>query len=95
MRPAVSMTMALAPPDQLIGRRHLRQTIPVSDMTIWRWERDGVFPRHISINGRNYWRRSDVDAWLAGQPATVLAQTPDYQAENPSSSDDDERRPMK
>ena len=24
----------------------------------------GIFPAHISINGRNYWRLSEVTAWL-------------------------------
>jgi len=41
--------------------------VPVSDMTIWRWERDGQFPRHLSVNGRNYWLLSEVRMWMAGQ----------------------------
>ncbi len=52
-------------PDQLIGRRQLRHLIPTSDMTVWRWERAGIFPKHITINGRNYWRRSEINAWLS------------------------------
>jgi prophage regulatory protein len=51
-------------PDRLLNRRQLRELIPVSDMTIWRWEQAGRFPRHLSINGRNYWRLSEVVAWL-------------------------------
>jgi hypothetical protein len=42
--------------ERLLPRRELRGLVPVSDMTIWRWERDGLFPRHLSINGRNYWQ---------------------------------------
>jgi predicted DNA-binding transcriptional regulator AlpA len=53
--------------ERLLNRRMLRQTIPASDMTIWRWERDGVFPQHLVINGRNYWLRSEVMEWLARQ----------------------------
>jgi predicted DNA-binding transcriptional regulator AlpA len=45
----------------------LRQVVPVSDMTIWRWERDGLFPRHVTVNSRNYWLFSEVNAWLAAQ----------------------------
>jgi predicted DNA-binding transcriptional regulator AlpA len=48
--------------DRLINRRQLRQKIPTSDMTIWRWEQQGTFPTHISINGRNYWRLSEITA---------------------------------
>jgi prophage regulatory protein len=54
-------------PDRLINRRQLRQKIPTSDMTIWRWERQGIFPAHISINGRNYWRLSEIKVWLEAQ----------------------------
>jgi predicted DNA-binding transcriptional regulator AlpA len=50
--------------------------VPVSDMTIWRWERDGIFPRHLSINSRNYWCLSELREWIdrqerAGGPAGV------------------------
>jgi len=36
-----------------------------SHVTIWRWQRDPVlgFPRPIQINGLNYWRLSDLEAW--------------------------------
>jgi predicted DNA-binding transcriptional regulator AlpA len=50
--------------DRLINRRQLRKLVPVSDMTIWRWEKAGRFPRHVSINGRNYWRLAEILAWL-------------------------------
>lgn len=51
--------------ERLLPRRELRRLVPVSDMTIWRWERGGVFPRHLSINGRNYWRLSEIMSWIA------------------------------
>jgi predicted DNA-binding transcriptional regulator AlpA len=50
--------------ERLLPRRELRILVPVSDMTIWRWERVGLFPRHLSINGRNYWRLSELRAWM-------------------------------
>jgi predicted DNA-binding transcriptional regulator AlpA len=50
---------------RLLTRRLLRQLVPVSDMTIWRWERDRGFPKHISIYGRNYWILGEVEQWLA------------------------------
>jgi predicted DNA-binding transcriptional regulator AlpA len=53
--------------ERLLPRRELRMLVPVSDMTIWRWERDERFPRHLSINGRNYWLRSEVLGWVAAQ----------------------------
>ena len=58
--------------DRLISRRQLRQIVPASDMSIWRWERDGIFPPHVSINRRNFWRHSEVAEWLAKQSAAPV-----------------------
>lgn len=44
----------------LINRRQLRERLPVSDMTIWRWVKAGVLAAPVKINGRNYWRDIDV-----------------------------------
>lgn len=55
----------------LISRRQLRQRIPVSDMTIYRWEKQGLFPRHISINGRNYWDGNEVEREIASRFADI------------------------
>jgi predicted DNA-binding transcriptional regulator AlpA len=64
---------AIASSERLLPRRELRMLMPVSDMTIWRWERDGQFPRHLSINGRNYWLRSEVHEWMAAQSRGAVA----------------------
>lgn len=53
--------------ERFVPRRELRALLPVSDMTVWRWERDGIFPRHLSINGRNYWRLSELRDWMERQ----------------------------
>jgi predicted DNA-binding transcriptional regulator AlpA len=53
--------------ERLLPRRELRKLVPVSDMTIWRWEREDRFPRHLSIHGRNYWLRSEVHHWISVQ----------------------------
>ena len=45
---------------RLITRRQLQELLPVSTMTIWRLEKAGRLPRHISIGGRSYWRYADV-----------------------------------
>lgn len=63
--------------DRLISRRQLRDHIDVSDMTIWRWQRAGTFPRHTTINGRNYWRMSDIMAWIERQCEAACAQSGD------------------
>lgn len=30
--------------NRLINRRQLRELVPASDMTVWRWIRSGIFP---------------------------------------------------
>jgi predicted DNA-binding transcriptional regulator AlpA len=52
--------------ERLINRRELRQRIPASDMTIWRWIRGGIFPTPLKINNRNYWRLGEVLAFMRG-----------------------------
>jgi hypothetical protein len=54
-------------PDRLVGTAERRRRIPVSDMTIWRWEKACIFPMHITIGGRNFWRDSDLRAVERGE----------------------------
>ena len=45
--------------DPLISSAEIRRQLgDVSDMTIWRWEKAGILPEPIKINGRKYWRQS-------------------------------------
>ena len=56
-------------PDDLLPAREVRRINGgISDMTLWRWVRDGKFPAPIKFNGRNYWRRADarIDAQRIG-----------------------------
>lgn len=47
--------------DTLISQPQLRQLLgSVSDTTIWRWKQAGRLPAPISINGRNYYRASEI-----------------------------------
>lgn len=46
-------------------RKTLRQKIPLSDVTIWRLEKAGKFPKRRQISpGRVGWLASEVDAWI-------------------------------
>jgi predicted DNA-binding transcriptional regulator AlpA len=56
-------------PDGLINRRRLRERVPVSDMTLWRWTQANAFPKPIILNGRRYWREREIDAWIAAKVA--------------------------
>ena len=56
---------------KLITSRALRQIVPVTDMTLWRWEQEDAldFPKPIRIQKRRYWREEEVLAWLEDQAA--------------------------
>ncbi len=45
---------------RLINSAQLHEIIPVSKMTIWRWEQEGIWPERIKINGRCFWRLAEV-----------------------------------
>jgi prophage regulatory protein len=52
-------------PHRLIGRKELLTLVPYSDVSIWRLERDGLFPRRITIGpNRVAWRLGEVLAWI-------------------------------
>ena len=54
---------AMAQLDALISQPQLRQIMGgVSDTTIWRWRNCGMLPEPVAINGRNYFRESEVKA---------------------------------
>lgn len=38
----------------------------ISDVTLWRWVRDGKLPKPIKVGKRNFWRKSEIDAIGAG-----------------------------
>jgi predicted DNA-binding transcriptional regulator AlpA len=53
--------------DQLLSSAAVRKRLGgVSDMTIWRWMDKGLLPAPLKINGRNYWRSSDIEKVAAG-----------------------------
>ena len=62
-------------PKQYLTRKNLRQRYDnISEMTLWRWERDQKlgFPKAIDINGRKYFDLAAIEAWerkRAAQPA--------------------------
>lgn len=61
----------LADPDALLSSKQVKQVVPVTDMTLWRWQRDLGFPKPIKLNenGRNFWRAGLVRDWLRQREA--------------------------
>lgn len=39
--------------------------LPVSPATIWRWVRDGKFPRPFKLHGVTAWRLTDIEQFIS------------------------------
>ncbi len=54
--------------DRLIGQEEILRLVPVSRVTLIRWESAGRFPRRITLaRNRVAWRMSEIQAWIASQ----------------------------
>lgn len=53
--------------DALMRERQVLAKVPVSRSTLWRWCRDGKFPRPIKAVGVTAWRSKDIARWLEAQ----------------------------
>lgn len=53
----------------LIHQRDLCALLGVSRSTLFRWERDGHFPRRIKLGPKRVaWRKSDIEDWIDARP---------------------------
>ncbi|WP_241524131.1 helix-turn-helix transcriptional regulator [Oceaniglobus indicus] len=49
----------------------------VSKDTIWRWRREGDFPKPVKLGGRTTrWRLSDIEDWEAQCPCGFITSLP-------------------
>jgi predicted DNA-binding transcriptional regulator AlpA len=61
------------PPVRLLSRIEVCARIGVSYPTIWKWMREGRFPRSRVMNdGKICWIESDVEKWILGLPVQTL-----------------------
>ena len=56
-------------PGDLLCQREVAALLGVDERTLRRWRRAGDAPKAITGGGRPRWKRSTVDAWLAGRAA--------------------------
>lgn len=48
----------------LLSTSNVQKIAPVSNVTLWRWVRDGKFPAPIQVAKNNSWRSGEVGAWM-------------------------------
>jgi predicted DNA-binding transcriptional regulator AlpA len=67
-----------APHDRLLDQAEvLRRVGNPNEITLWRWEKAGLFPRRVKLSaaggrfGRVGWLESEVNAWLEQRAAAA------------------------
>lgn len=57
--------------DPLVTTGAVRRELgDVSSMTVWRWQKSGILPKPSKINGRKYWKKSEIEAVKVGMAST-------------------------
>ena len=52
---------------QYLSDKNLAKRFSVCRTTIWRWCREGEFPKPVKLGGSTRWRLGDLEAWEAQQ----------------------------
>lgn len=46
-------------------KKEVLAVVGLSDVSVWRQERDGTFPRRMKLGGNSVgWLKSEIDGWL-------------------------------
>jgi predicted DNA-binding transcriptional regulator AlpA len=53
---------------RVLNRRDVIELTGFSYVTLWKWMREGKFPRALDLNGHPVWRSQDIDRFLADLP---------------------------
>ena len=54
--------------NRIVSIIELSELLSKSRVSIWRWERDGILPKPIKVQGRTLgWRESTILEWLETQ----------------------------
>lgn len=58
--------------DRLLKRQEVLEKTGFCYASLWKWMREGSFPRSVRIGSSVRWRESEVDDWINRQPRSVL-----------------------
>jgi predicted DNA-binding transcriptional regulator AlpA len=57
---------------RLISKPEVLDRVGVTFPTIWKWMREGKFPRSRELGGKAAWIEAEVEAWIANLPVRRL-----------------------
>jgi prophage regulatory protein len=57
---------------RLISKPEVLDRVGVTFPTIWKWMREGKFPRSRELGGKVAWIESEIEAWIAALPVRRL-----------------------
>lgn len=57
---------------RLISKPEVLDKVGVTFPTIWKWMREGKFPRSRQLGGKSCWIESEVEAWINALPTRRL-----------------------
>jgi len=56
--------------DKILRKKAVLQAVPVSDATLWRWEKAGQFPKRVQLGSNSVgWPESEIIEWLENKRA--------------------------
>jgi predicted DNA-binding transcriptional regulator AlpA len=57
-------TAQMGQPIRMLRVGQIREIVPISRSTLWRWCRAKTFPQPIRLNNSRFWRSDQVAAWI-------------------------------
>jgi predicted DNA-binding transcriptional regulator AlpA len=57
---------------RMLGKAEVRRLCGVTYPTIWRWMRNGTFPRSRAVGNKSVWAEDEIAEWLANRPLVRL-----------------------
>lgn len=56
--------------DRVMRKKEVLEIVGLSDVSVWRQEQVGTFPRRIRLGGNSVgWLKSEIDGWLEQRAA--------------------------
>ena len=64
-------TATITPENRILSLKTVLARVPLSRTTLWRLEREGLFPHRIKLSeNRVGWIEGEIEAWIAAKKTT-------------------------